>query len=48
MSAPVLRVEDLHVYYHTKRGPVKAVDGVTLSLRRGGSERSPAGRRSGR
>ena len=32
MSEPVLRVEDLHVYYHTKRGPVKAVDGISFTL----------------
>jgi peptide/nickel transport system ATP-binding protein len=32
MSEPVLRVEDLHVYYHTERGPVKAVDGVSFHL----------------
>jgi peptide/nickel transport system ATP-binding protein len=32
MSEPVLQVEDLHVYYHTKRGPVKAVDGVSFTL----------------
>jgi peptide/nickel transport system ATP-binding protein len=29
---PVLTVRDLRVYYQTKRGPVKAVDGVTLDL----------------
>ncbi|MCC6458412.1 MAG: ABC transporter ATP-binding protein [Caldilineaceae bacterium] len=28
----MLRVEDLHVYYHTQRGPVKAVDGVSFTL----------------
>jgi peptide/nickel transport system ATP-binding protein len=32
MSQPILRVEDLHVQYHTARGAVKAVDGVTFSL----------------
>ncbi len=32
MSEPVLSVEDLHVYYHTKRGPVKAVDGISFTL----------------
>jgi oligopeptide/dipeptide ABC transporter ATP-binding protein len=32
MSEPVLRVEDLRVYYHTQRGPVKAVDGVSFDL----------------
>ncbi len=30
-----LKVEDLKVYYHTRRGPVKAVDGVSFELRRG-------------
>jgi oligopeptide/dipeptide ABC transporter ATP-binding protein len=32
MSEPVLRVENLRVHYHTKRGPVKAVDGVSFAL----------------
>ena len=32
MSEPVLRVEDLRVHYHTQRGPVKAVDGVSFTL----------------
>lgn len=32
MSKPVLTVEDLRVYYHTQRGPVKAVDGISFSL----------------
>src|SRR5215216_4309021 len=32
MSEPVLQVEDLRVYYQTKRGPVKAVDGVSFTL----------------
>jgi peptide/nickel transport system ATP-binding protein len=32
MGEPVLRVEDLKVYYHTARGPVKAVDGVSFAL----------------
>lgn len=31
----VLRVEDLHVYYETSAGMVKAVSGVTFSLKRG-------------
>jgi peptide/nickel transport system ATP-binding protein len=35
MSEPVLRVEDLRVYYHTARGPVKAVDGVSFALEAG-------------
>lgn len=32
MSQPVLSVENLRVYYNTKRGPVKAVDGVSFEL----------------
>lgn len=31
----LLAVEDLRVYYHTDAGPVKAVDGVSLSLQPG-------------
>jgi len=31
----VLQVQDLRVYYHTPSGPVKAVDGVNFSLRKG-------------
>src|SRR5205814_9175441 len=31
-SRPVLDVNDLKVYYHTPRGPVKAVDGVDFEL----------------
>lgn len=34
-TAEVLRVEDFAVHYRTPRGPVKAVDGVTFSLRAG-------------
>ena len=35
-AAPeVLQVRDLQVYYHTPRGAVKAVDGVSFSLRPG-------------
>lgn len=30
-----LKVEDLKVYYYTRRGPVKAVDGVSFELARG-------------
>jgi peptide/nickel transport system ATP-binding protein len=32
MSKPILSVEGLRVYYHTPRGPVKAVDGVNFTL----------------
>ncbi len=32
MNQPVLQVRDLRVYYHTKRGAAKAVDGVTFAL----------------
>lgn len=32
---PLLEVRDLRVYYHTPRGPVKAVDGVNFSLKAG-------------
>jgi peptide/nickel transport system ATP-binding protein len=31
----LLNVENLKVYYFTKRGPVKAVDGVSLDIRKG-------------
>ena len=31
----VLRVEDLHVHFHTPRGLIKAVDGVSFSLKAG-------------
>ena len=34
-AAPILQVRDLHVYYHTPLGPVKAVDGVSFSLKAG-------------
>jgi peptide/nickel transport system ATP-binding protein len=33
VAAPVLRVDDLRVWYHTGRGPVKAVDGVSFDVR---------------
>ena len=32
MANPALRVKDLRVYYHTGRGAVKAVDGVSFDL----------------
>ncbi|HWE21696.1 MAG TPA: ABC transporter ATP-binding protein [Hyphomicrobiaceae bacterium] len=34
-SEPVLEVRDLRTYFYTRGGLVKAVDGVSLSLRRG-------------
>ncbi len=34
-GAPLLDVRDLHVYYATARGPVRAVQGVSFSLRKG-------------
>jgi len=35
VSEIVLEAKDLRVHYHTKRGPVKAVDGVTFDLHEG-------------
>jgi peptide/nickel transport system ATP-binding protein len=35
VAEAVLEVKDLRVYYHTPRGAVKAVDGVSFSLDRG-------------
>lgn len=35
MSAPLLQVRDLKVYYHVDAGAVKAVDGVSFYLREG-------------
>jgi peptide/nickel transport system ATP-binding protein len=35
MSAPLLQVDDLKVYYHVRAGAVKAVDGVSFDLPRG-------------
>jgi peptide/nickel transport system ATP-binding protein len=33
MNEPLLQVKDLRVYYHTQRGPIKAVDGVSFQLK---------------
>ncbi|MGH3081862.1 MAG: ABC transporter ATP-binding protein [Gaiellaceae bacterium] len=35
MSGPVLRVDDLRVWYGTDRGSVRAVDGVSFEIREG-------------
>ncbi len=35
MSDPVLQVRNLKVYYHTERGPVKAVEDVSFDLEQG-------------
>ena len=35
MSEHALKVEDLKVYYWTARGPIKAVDGINLEVRKG-------------
>ena len=35
----VLEVRDLHTHFFLRRGVVKAVDGVSFSLRRGGPGR---------
>jgi oligopeptide/dipeptide ABC transporter ATP-binding protein len=35
VSSPVLQVRDLRVQYHTDRGTLRAVDGVSFSLRAG-------------
>ena len=35
MSESALKVEDLKVYYRTARGPIKAVDGIDLEVRKG-------------
>ena len=35
MSEHALKVEDLKVYYWTDRGPIKAVDGIDLEVRKG-------------
>ncbi len=34
-STPLLQVQDLVLHYRTRRGPVRAVDGVSFDLRRG-------------
>jgi peptide/nickel transport system ATP-binding protein len=34
MAEPLLRVEDLHITYHTPKGPVRAVRGVSFDLGR--------------
>ena len=35
VKTSVLDVRDLRVYYHTSRGPIKAVDGISFSVDRG-------------
>ena len=35
MDDVVLKVEDLHTYFYTKQGVIKAVNGVNLTLKRG-------------
>ena len=32
MASPILQVKDLHTFFHTREGVVKAVNGVTLTL----------------
>ncbi|HSM54531.1 MAG TPA: ABC transporter ATP-binding protein [Candidatus Sulfomarinibacteraceae bacterium] len=34
-TPPLLELQDLRVHYHTKRGPVKAVDGLDMELKAG-------------
>lgn len=34
MNQPLLKVEDLKLYYRTERGPVRAVDGVSFEIHR--------------
>src|SRR5437763_13474930 len=33
-GTPVLTVEDLQVFYWTRRGPIRAVDGVSFTIQR--------------
>ena len=35
MTEPVLEARDLRIHYRTRRGPVRAVDGVSFSIREG-------------
>ncbi|MGB9778266.1 MAG: ABC transporter ATP-binding protein [Candidatus Bathyarchaeales archaeon] len=35
MSQPLLKVKDLYMYFNTKRGAVRAVDGVSFEVKRG-------------
>ena len=35
MTQPLLEVEDFRMYFHTRDGVVKAVDGVSYTLERG-------------
>jgi peptide/nickel transport system ATP-binding protein len=35
VTTPLLQVEDLRVHYHTERGAVRAVDGVSFTVNRG-------------
>src|SRR5438093_1855856 len=35
MAEPLIRVEDLRTYFHSSRGTVRAVDGVSFSLEKG-------------
>lgn len=34
-SAPVLQIKNLKTYYHTQRGPVKAVDDISFQVKKG-------------
>ncbi|MDH7478070.1 MAG: ATP-binding cassette domain-containing protein, partial [Candidatus Bathyarchaeota archaeon] len=35
MSQPLLAIKDLYMFFNTKRGPVRAVDGVSFEVKRG-------------